>query len=349
MKLVTTVRLDPPNPQELLARIETFNSACNALSARAFQSKTFGWLALQRAGYPWLRQEFGLRAAEAVVAVRKVAYAYSDARRRKQVARFARYGAMPIYQHSFKREGAVAFFGMRIPFRARLGVDLSGRHEGRLVYRRGKFVLYQVYEEPEGEAEAAHDYLGCDLGIVNLLADSDGVTYSGESVEARRRRWAHRRRNLQKKGTRSAKRKLRSLSGKQARFQRDINHQLAKRVVAKAQDTQRGIALEDLKGIRGRITVRRQQRARHANWSFFQLRQMIAYKAARAGVKLVLVDPRGTSITCPACGRVDKANRPTRREFRCVSCGYAGAADTIAAQNVRARALGDAPMVTASS
>jgi len=45
MNLVTTLRLDPPDPQELLGRIENFNSACNALSEHAFQSKTFGRLA----------------------------------------------------------------------------------------------------------------------------------------------------------------------------------------------------------------------------------------------------------------------------------------------------------------
>jgi putative transposase len=230
-----------------------------------------------------------------------------------------------------------------------------------LIYRRGKFVLYQVYERPESEVHEATDWLGCDLGIVNILADSDEKTHTGEEIDELRRKYAHRLRNLQRKGTRAAKRKLRTLKGKQSRFQRDFNHQLSKRVVAKALDTQRGIALEDLKGIRQRITVRKPQRARHANWSFAQLRQMIEYKAALAGVPVKGVDPRNTSRTCPKCGHVSKANRPTRAKFNCVSCGFAakcsqsGPADTIAAQNIRASlscvlqgARGDAPMVAES-
>jgi putative transposase len=348
MDLVTTVRLDPEDPRQLLALIEHFNRACNALSQQAFESKTFGWLALQRASYHWLRSEYGLNAAQAVVAVRKVAYAYSDRQRRGHVAKFAKRGAIPIYKHSFKRDGTVALYGLRVPFRAAEGLPLSGKHEANLIYRRRKFVLYQVYEKPEGDLKEANDWLGCDLGIVNILADSDEKNEPGGHIDELRRKYAHRLRNLQRKGTRAAKRKLRSLKGKQSRFQRDFNHQLSKRVVAKALDTQRGIALEDLKGIRQRITVRKPQRARHANWSFAQLRQMIEYKATLLGVPVALVDPRNTSRTCPRCGHVSKANRPTRAEFKCVSCGFAGAADTVAALNIRARARGDAPMVAGS-
>jgi putative transposase len=348
MNLVTTIRLDPEDPRQLLALIEHFNRACTALSKLAFESKTFGWLALQRASYHWLRKEYGLNAAEAVVAVRKVAYAYSEPKRRTHRANFARRGAIPIYKHSFKRDGKVAIYGQRIPFRTVDGISLSGKHQAQLMYRRGKFVLYQVYERPEGELQDAKDWLGCDLGIVNILADSDEKTYTEPKVEELRRKYAHRRRNLQHKNTRAAKRKLRTIKGKQARFQRDLNHQISKRIMAKALDTQRGIALENLKGIRQRITVRRHQRARHANWSFAQLRQMIEYKAALVGVPVTWVDPRNTSRTCPRCGHVSKANRPNRNRFECVSCGHVGAADTIAAQNIRARALSEAPMVAGS-
>jgi putative transposase len=252
---------------------------------------------------------------------------------------------LSLRKHSFKRDGTVAFYGLRIPFRAFEGISLSGKHEAKLLYRRRKFVLYQVYERPSGELHEADDWLGCDLGIVNILADSDEKNNPGAEIDELRRKYAHRLRNLQRKNTRAAKRKLRSIKGKQARFQRDFNHRLSKRVVAKALDTQRGIALEDLKGIRQRITDRKPQRARHTNWSFAQLRQMIEYKAALAGVPVKGVDPRNTSRTCPKCGHVSKANRPTRASFKCVSCGFAGAADTIAAQNIRARARGDAPMV----
>src|SRR5574341_787642 len=347
MKLVTTVRLNPTHPQILLGIMEQFNRACNALSEKVFETQTFHWLALQRAHYHWLRSEFGLTAAQAVVAVRKVAYAYSDKTRRDQVARFTLRGAIPVYRHAYKRDGTLVLYGLRIPFQARTDTALSSRYEAKLAYHDGTFILYQVYEREEPAPSEPDDWLGCDLGIVNLLTDSDGVSFSGGQRDDARRKYHHRRRNLQRKGTRSTHRKLRKLSGRQALYQRDINHQMAKQVVAKAQATRRGIALEDLQGIRQRITVSRRQRARQANWSFSQLRFFVEYKAALAGIPVRLVDPRHTSQTCPVCGHVARENRPCRSRFRCVSCGFAGAADAIAARNIRARARGDAPMVAA--
>jgi len=119
-----------------------------------------------------------------------------------------------------------------------------------------------------------------------------------------------------------------------------INHTISKRLVRTAQCTKRGLALEDLEGIRSRIKARRSQRRILHSWSFNQLRQFVAYKAALAGVRVVYVDPHNTSRTCPACGLVDARNRPTQARFECVSCGLAGCADTIAAENIRVRGRG---------
>jgi IS605 OrfB family transposase len=119
---------------------------------------------------------------------------------------------------------------------------------------------------------------------------------------------------------------------------RDTNHRISKRIVEKAQRTKSGIALEELRGIRGRVRARRSQRSTLHSWSFHQLRQFVVYKAALAGVPMVFVDPRNTSRTCPKCGCVDKRNRPNRDRFRCVSCSFAGEADSIAATNICSRA-----------
>jgi putative transposase len=46
-----------------------------------------------------------------------------------------------------------------------------------------------------------------------------------------------------------AKRKLRKISGMEARFKRYTNHIISKGLVAVAEGTMRALALEDLKGI----------------------------------------------------------------------------------------------------
>lgn len=98
-----------------------------------------------------------------------------------------------------------------------------------------------------------------------------------------------------------------------------------------------------LKGIRLRVTVRRPQRATLHSWAFGQLRAFVTYKAQRAGVAVHLVDPRNTSRTCPACGHCEKGNRKSQASFVCLSCGFAGLADKIAAVNIGRRAPVNVP------
>jgi putative transposase len=216
----------------------------------------------------------------------------------------------------------------------------------QLSVRDGAFYLLVTIEVTGKDAAAASGFIGVDLGIVNLATDSDGTVHTGADVERSRRIHQHRRRNLQRKGTRSSRRKLQKIRSKQARYQRDVNHRISKALVRHAEGTGRGIALEDLKGIRERVTVTRRQRARHGNWGFAQLRAFITYKAELAGVPVVIVDPRNTSRTCPECWLIDKGNRPDRNTFRCKDCGLAGPADVIAATNI-ARAAAVQPMVAA--
>jgi IS605 OrfB family transposase len=213
------------------------------------------------------------------------------------------------------------------------------RGQADLVYQQGRWYLLLVVVKPDPVCASRDDFLGVDLGIVNLATDSDGTVYSGAGVERRRRILTHRRRNLQRKGTKAAKRKLRRLAGQQARFQRNTNHCISKRIVQTAKDTGRGIALENLTGIRNRVTVKRPQRARHANWTFFQLKTFLVYKAIRAGVRVQTVDPRNTSRTCQICGHCAKENRRSQSQFICQQCGFAAPADHNAAHNIRQRAL----------
>jgi putative transposase len=167
----------------------------------------------------------------------------------------------------------------------------------------GKWFLLLTVAVPAAASIPATNFIGVDLGIANIATDSDGDQHSGEDVERIRRKHNLQRRRLQRKGTKGAKKKLRRLAGKEARFRRHENHRISKAIVGKAKGTGRGIALEDLKGIRERITARgTDARNRLSGWSFGQLHAFLAYKAERAGIPVVTVDPRHTSRTCAACG-----------------------------------------------
>ncbi|GIL24650.1 MAG: transposase [Bacteroidota bacterium] len=353
MKLIAQVKLQPePGQTELLRlTLETANAAANYVSEVAWETKTFRQYDLHRACYYTVRERYELSAQMTVRMIAKVADAYKLDR--KYQRRFHPHGSIAYderiltWKLSAQTVSIWTVAGRQtIPFVAgerQLALLLSMQGEADLVYRRGEFYLYQTCEVEEPPADDVDEFLGVDLGIVNIATDSDGETYSGAAIEECRRKFAHRRRNLQRKGTRAARHKLRQLSGKQRRFQADSNHSISKRLVQKAQGTGRGIALEDLAGIRGRLRLRRKQRARHANWAFHDLRAKIEYKARLSGVLVVTIDPHNTSRECPACGYTDKANRPSQSVFSCVSCGYSAPADTVAAWNIRARAAVSQP------
>jgi putative transposase len=204
-----------------------------------------------------------------------------------------------------------------------------------LVWRSGSYYLH-VTQSCEALPGTAPDggVLGVDLGIVNLATDSEGAHFTGAMIHVVRNRYHLRRQRLQKVNTRNAKRRIRRMGQREARFQKDTNHCISKALVKKAAVARKAIALEDLSGIRERTTVRREHRYERHAWAFFQLRQYIAYKAAWAGIPVHLVDPRNTSRTCSACGHCETANRTSQAEFSCQRCGFAANADYNAALNI---------------
>ncbi len=347
MKLPLAIKLTPSCAQHaaLVATLERFNAACNAIAAIAFREHLDNKVALQKTVYYPIRERFGLSSQMTVRAIAKVVEAY---KRDKTIQpTFRPHGALTYDERIMSWKGVehvslLALDGRHL-VACRFGRYQQARRDrlrgqADLILRDGAFYLYATLEVADVPTTDVDDFLGVDLGIVNIATDSDATVYTGASVEQQRRIFAHRRRSLQRRQTRSAKRKLQSLRRKQARFQRDSNHCISKALVRTAKDTTRGLALEDLHGIRERVSVRRRQRARHANWAFAQLSTFVQYKAASVGVPVVLVDPRHTSQTCLVCGHVDRANRPSQARFECIVCAFAGPADAVAACVISARA-----------
>lgn len=348
MILTLQIKLLPTHEQAeaLLETMERFNNACNFVSNAAFRLKTASQVKLHRETYYTIREQFGLSAQMAVRVIGKVAETYKQDKHTHHV--FRPRGAV-VYDDrilSWKGPDRVSILSLqgrlRIPFVCGSYQQPQLRRirgQADLVYRDGMFFLLQTVDVPEPPTDDVTDYIGVDLGIVNIATDSEGEVHSGGTVNGLRNRHAKLRAKLQSKGTKSAKRLLKKRRRKEQRFARDVNHQISKRLVAKAKTQRKGIALENLKGIRSRITVRKPQRRTQHSWAFSQLRAFVEYKAKRSGVPVTLVDPRNTSRTCPACGHVSKSNRPNQSTFSCVKCGFSGHADTIAAENIRRAAV----------
>jgi putative transposase len=372
VKLVVPVRLYPDAAQDaaLQDTLTLCNEAANLVSTQAFQMRVTSKQPLQRLVYGDLK-EMGLSAQPAIHVARKVSGAYATLKANIRAGnlgdpgskRRVKAGSKPI---TFRADAAQPYddrclswqFDRRtvsiwttagrmagIRFRcsdaqfARLREYRQG--ESDLVYRNGKWFLYATCDVPEPDLTDPSGFLGVDLGIANIATTDDGTRHSGKDLNRQRQRSRHLRRKLQAKGTKSAKRLLGKRSRKEARFAADVNHCIAKRIVTEAQRTGRGVALEDLTGIRARVRLRKPQRVTLHSWAFAQLGRFTAYKATLAGVPLVFVDPAYTSQMCSACGHISKKNRPDQATFCCTSCGFAEHADVNAARNIASRGAAD--------
>ena len=353
MKLVAAIKLLPTDEQARVLEdtLKVTNRAANTISEIAWQRKSFGQYKLHKLTYYEIKDEFQLTAQVVVRTIAKVADAYKLDKKTKRT--FKSLGAVAYDDRILRfHEDAVSIW--TVAGRQHISFVCAGRFrealkcrrgQSDLVFKGGKWYLFITVNVEEPSLIEPEDWLGIDLGIKNIAADSDGESYCGKQLKGLRHRYARIRSRLQTKGTKSAKRLLKKRRSKERRMARDINHQVSKKIVRKAQGTKRGISLEDLTGIRARVTVKKSQRRTVHSWSFGQLRQFVGYKAKFVGIPVLLVDPRNTSRTCPNCGHVDKRNRPAQDSFSCVSCSFAGDADTVAAENIRRAAVNQPDVV----
>jgi len=355
MKLTIQVQLLPNDQQRklLLDTMLAFNAAASYAAKVGFDAGVFAQPSIHARCYYELREKFGLSSQMAVRAIGKAAECFK--RDKKKCPKFKSTGAMTYDQRlmSFKGLDRVSLLTLtgrqHIPFvmgeyqKARFD-RLKGQVD--VVYRNRKFYLYATIDLPENPPVEISEFVGVDLGVANLATTSDGHRVSGDGVEKARQKHHRTRRSIQRKTSRhhkrrtrkNARRVLKRLGNREQRFRRHENHVISKQIVKLAEGTKRGIALENLKGIRSRTRFRKGQRAKMGGWAFFQLRSFIEYKSRLNGVPLVAVDPRNTSRTCSQCGHCDKANRQSQAEFQCRQCGFTAHADYNAAINIAAAA-----------
>ena len=356
MKLTAQVKLQPTEEQakSLQLTLQTANEACNYISDIAWQEQVFGQYSLHKLVYYPVRERFGLSAQMTVRCIAKVADSYKTGRSIKRTFKINGGIAYDSRILRYNLERSTVSIGtlngrLHIPFACgerQRELLRSQQGESDLVLFRDSFYLLATCNIDDPDPVDVEGVLGVDLGIVNIAVTSDGDIFSGNQVNNVRHRHRRLRRKLQKKGTKSAKRLLKKLSGRERRFAKDVNHVISKRIVEKAQGTKRAIAVEKLTGISHRVTVRKAQRATLHSWSFYQLKNFIEYKAHMVGIPIIMVNPRNTSRTCPVCGCIDKRNRKTQAIFSCVNCGFSGAADHIAAINIGRRAFVNVPYVS---
>jgi putative transposase len=364
-----------------------YRDALNYVSRYSFEhGKISSKVALQEATYDDLRTRFGLPSQMACSVPRHVGATYKglwtkvkqNAKHRKDGRTKKRYRGLdqpPKYvsptveyqygkDYSFKKEQHVSV--LTLEGRVIMAYTGYSKHvewiqhgaeigAAKLWYDKSKkqfYLLVSLQLETPDPAPQQHTHIvGVDVGIrylaVTSTAEGSCSFYSGKSIVAKANHYARLRKRLQKKGTRSATRRLVAISGRERRLKQDANHVVSKRIVQSHPHSL--IGLEELTHIRertrrkkGKHATKKQRRANatHSKWSFAELHGMIAYKAILHESMAIKIDADYSSQACPRCGHTCPQNRPDKGLlFLCQNCHYTLHADLVGARNVTMRTL----------
>lgn len=381
------LNLTPEQKVSLDQTTLAYRNALNYASEVAFENgKTSNAAKLQKLIYTDLRDRFGLPAQMACSVPRTVGATYKTRwtnLRNIQAAKASgrkvkRYKGLDIAPHFVSRTLTYVYGrdmtlkpGQKVSIgilKGRIVVPYEGysKHlawiqagvnigESKLYYQKSSKQYYLLVslkvDLDETQPDLYAQAVGVDVGQRYLMTagnTSDAALFvSGKQVRQRKDQYARRRRELQQKGTRSAKRRLMALAGRERRFTADVNHRFSKQVLMRF--PQSIVGVEALDHIRDRTERRssnkassKQKRAnrRRSQWSFAELHAMLGYKAPLYGSLMVKVDADYTSQQCLKCGHRSRANRPQAGlMFNCEECGYKLHADLIGSRNVCMRTL----------
>ena len=339
MKLTLKIKLLPTDEQAecLLNTIKEANDACNNISDIAWETKCFNQFKLHNECYYQIKNSSNLSSQVIIRCISKVADSYKIDKKTKK---------------SFKPLGGISYDSRILTYKLNEIVSIWSivgrlkmtyvchnrnylpyiKGEADLVFKKNKFYLFQTVEIPDENIEDIEEFVGVDFGQTDIAVLSDGTNYNSNELKEVRKKYSKVRASIQSKGTKSSKKLLKRLGGREKRFVSINNHTISKQIVTKARKERKGIAIEDLTGIRKTAKIKSKAQKTELNrWSFFQLRSFLSYKALLNGIKLIVVPPAYTSQTCNVCNHIGIRNG---KHFRCENCGNVMDADVNAAKNI---------------
>lgn len=340
MKLTLQIKLLPDNKQAnaLKDTLKECNTACNEISKRCFEKKIWGQYRIHHEVYYSVKSSFNLSSQMVVRCISKVADSYKLDKKVQRI--FKQFGSIAYDSRILTyKQSEVSIWTvegrLKIPFVCHNPQYIPYiKGEADLVYKKGKFYIFQTVEVPEEDIKDIEEFIGCDFGQTDICTLSDGTNFNSEQLKKIRKKYSKVRASVQSKGTKGSKKLLKRLGGRERRFATISNHTVSKQIVAKAKEENKGIAIEDLSKIR--FTAKPKSKAQKTElnrWSFYQLRRFLTYKALLNGIKLAVIPPAYTSQTCSVCLHIGKR---VAKKFTCENCGNISDADENAAKNISA-------------
>ena len=361
LKLILT----PEQKSDLFYTIKQYNSAMNFVLQDNFTDKITNDKKLHPKYYTTLKDQFQLNSQTAINVYRHSAYIYKTLWTRAKTKKdYSIFDKSPVYKsltmkYTLNRNVSIFKEGMLLSISSLNNrikhIQLKGwkQHynliqngelcDPLLTYDIKKKNFYLLLPVKINIQEQKHkSIVGLDSGIrytITAASNSEVKFYDKpEIITERKTKIKEMRQELRSKGTRSCKRKLKSIARRERLFVSDWSHCLSKQIVSDFPSAL--FIMEDLVGIRDNTKTfrkNREDRRQREQWNFAEIQDKISYKSVLySGIESIKIDPAHTSLTCPECGSVSPENRfRGSGTFRCLNCGLTKDADEVAATNIR--------------
>jgi len=354
---------------DLLYTVQQYNKAMNFVLQDNFTDKLTNDKKLHPKYYQILKEKFHLNSQTAINVYRHSGHIYKTRWTRAKTKRdYSIFDKPPIYKaltmkYTFNRNISIFKAGMLLSIsslNSRIKhIQLKGwkKHydliqycklsDPMLKYDKNKKEFYLLLPITVNVEEQKHkSIIGLDSGIRNpiVAASHNEVKFydKPEVITERKTKIQEKRRDLYSKGTRSSKRKAKTINRRERLFVSDWSHCLSKQIISDFPSAL--FIMEDLTNIRDNTKTFRKEkedRRQREQWNFAEIQDKIAYKSVLySGIRTEKIDPTYTSQTCPECGYVSEDNRSKGSEiFTCQNCGLTKNADEVGAINIRFKGL----------
>jgi putative transposase len=346
--MLRTIRIRLPHEKALIETIRIYSEISKYTVDVGFKNKTFNKVDLHKQTYYKIRKKYPNFPSALVQTVRDVSFETLKRTKFKKKIKIKQYTSIRLDKRNLDvnlKDNIISISSisgsLKIQFKDHPQILKYKDWKpiaGTLSYKCGNLFLNLIVEKETPKKidlkEVKEDeILGIDRGINNILVCSNtksfNIFFHSKHLKRIKGQYQYLKPILQSKGTRSAKRHLKRLSGREQRFVFDTNHCLSKML---ANSDFKVFVLEDLKRMTKKKLGKKFNR-KLGNWSFRQFEMFLRYKCEALGKIVLNVNPKYTSQTCSVCGHQEKANR-NGNIFKCKKCGFELHSDLNAARNI---------------
>lgn len=348
MRRTITLKLTLSQEQSdsLLETQECFANACNQIVPFAIGNRCWNRVVLHHLCYYNVRENVSSLGSQMICnAIKNVCSSYKVLKIKKSqdvpAISFKETGSVHYDKRTYSIKGEIlSLFSVKGRIKCSFVIGDFQRgylekgtvKEAELIRKGKRWFFNIVLDIPDVEFKKEGKIIAIDVGENNIAATSNGTIHGGEKLRHERDKFLAKRKKLQSNGSKSAKRHLKRISGRERRHVKETNHIVSKSIVREAvQNGAKVIVLEDLNNIRKRIKGNKRMRSRLHRWSWYELQQFVEYKAQAEGIAVVYVNPAYTSQTCSKCGCLGSRHKHL---FKCLNCGSYQHSDCNAAINL---------------